>query len=88
MRLWRFSTKSGPGIPKDRIQEALEPFGQVDSRMSRRFSGTGLGLPLSRSLAEMHGGSLVLESEPGKGTTVTVRLPASRFLPPAAQPEK
>ncbi len=72
---------TGIGIAAQDIARVMEPFGQVDSRMSRRFSGTGLGLPLSRSLAEMHGGSLTLESEPGKGTTVTVRLPASRFLP-------
>jgi signal transduction histidine kinase len=78
---------TGIGIAAQDIERVMEPFGQVDSRMSRRFSGTGLGLPLSRSLAEMHGGSLVLESEPGKGTTVTVRLPAARFLPrPGAQP--
>jgi signal transduction histidine kinase len=57
----------------------MEPFAQVDSRLSRRFSGTGLGLPLSRSLTEMHDGTLTLESEPGKGTTVIIRLPGKRF---------
>jgi PAS domain S-box-containing protein len=79
-------TDTGIGIAAQDIERVMEPFGQVDSRLSRRFSGTGLGLPLSRALAEMHGGSLTLESEPGKGTTVAVRLPAARFLPrtPAA----
>ena len=70
---------TGIGIAPQDIDRVMEPFGQVDSRLSRRFSGTGLGLPLSRSLTEMHGGTLTLESEPGKGTTVTIRLPASRF---------
>jgi signal transduction histidine kinase len=51
---------------------------QVDSTLSRRHEGTGLGLPLTKSLAELHGGTLSLESEPGKGTTVTVFLPESR----------
>ncbi len=70
---------TGIGIAPQDIARVMEPFGQVDSRLSRRFSGTGLGLPLSRSLTELHGGTLELESEPGKGTTVTIRLPASRF---------
>lgn len=58
----------------------MTPFGQVDSSLSRKHDGTGLGLPLTKSLVEMHGGSLDLQSEPGAGTTVTVRLPAERIV--------
>jgi len=72
---------TGIGMRPEDIPRALEPFAQVDSALSRRFEGTGLGLPLSRKLVELHGGSLAIESEPGHGTTVTVRLPAARTLP-------
>ena len=61
--------------------KALEPFGQVDSSLARKYEGTGLGLPLTRQMAELHGGSLTLESTPGQGTTVTVILPAWRLVP-------
>jgi signal transduction histidine kinase len=60
------------------IEIALQPFGQVDSSLARRHNGTGLGLPLARSLAEQHGGSLNIASEPGRGTTATVTIPAAR----------
>ncbi|OAN53151.1 PAS domain-containing sensor histidine kinase [Paramagnetospirillum marisnigri] len=66
---------TGIGMAPDDIAVALAPFGQVDSGLDRRFEGVGLGLPLSKSLVELHGGSLVLESVPGQGTTVTVRFP-------------
>lgn len=71
---------TGIGMSKDDIRVALTPFGQVDSRLSRRFEGTGLGLPLAQGLTEMHGGAFEIESTPGQGTTVTVRLPAERVL--------
>jgi two-component system cell cycle sensor histidine kinase PleC len=67
---------TGIGIAKSDIETALRPFGQIDSSLARSYQGTGLGLPLARSMAELHGGRLDIESEPGKGTTVTVRLPA------------
>ena len=70
---------TGIGMTPEQIPVALEPFGQVDSSLSRRHEGTGLGLPLCRRFAEAHGGSLTIESELGKGTTVTVRLPAERL---------
>jgi PAS domain S-box-containing protein len=69
---------TGVGMRRDEIEIALEPFGQVDARLAREREGTGLGLPLARRLAELHGGSLHVESEKGRGTTVTVTLPASR----------
>ena len=76
---------TGVGMSEAQIPVALEPFGQVDSSLGRKYEGTGLGLPLSRHLAEAHGGSLTIESTLGEGTTVSLRLPAARLqLDPAA----
>ena len=69
---------TGIGIAAEDIPVVLLPFGQVESAFSRTHHGTGLGLPLAKSLAELHGGTLELESAPGVGTTVTVTLPAAR----------
>ncbi len=71
---------TGIGIAPADQATALAPFGQVDSQLSRKFEGTGLGLPLSNALAKLHGGTLELESTPDTGTTVTIRLPAERIL--------
>jgi signal transduction histidine kinase len=71
---------TGIGIAAGDIAKALTPFGQVDSKLARRFDGTGLGLPLSRVLAELHGGRLDLHSRPAVGTTIRVRLPAERVV--------
>lgn len=68
---------NGIGIKPEDIPRALQAFGQIDSARSRRFPGTGLGLPLSRRLIELHGGTLSITSAPGRGTTVTARLPAA-----------
>jgi signal transduction histidine kinase len=76
-------TDTGIGIAPDDFSKALEPFGQVDSRLARKYEGTGLGLPLTRQMAELHGGSLTLDSTPGDGTTVTVTLPVWRLVPRA-----
>lgn len=70
---------SGLGMSAEQIPIALAPFGQVDSSLSRRHEGTGLGLPLCRRFAEAHGGSLSIESVLGEGTSVTVHLPAERI---------
>ncbi len=70
---------TGIGIAPENIWKALTPFLQVDSELSRKFEGTGLGLPLSKAIAELHGGSLDLASELTKGTSVTVRLPNERW---------
>ena len=70
---------TGIGIALEDIPNALEPFKQVDNTLSRKHEGTGLGLPLTKSLVEMHGGSLDLQSQVGVGTTVTVRFPAERI---------
>jgi two-component system cell cycle sensor histidine kinase PleC len=54
-------------------------FGQVDGAFNRKYDGTGLGLPLSKALTEMHGGRLDLQSKLGVGTVVTVELPPERI---------
>ena len=71
---------TGIGIAPENIDRVLRPFEQVETSYSRRHSGSGLGLPYAKRLAELHGGSLKLESELGKGTTVTVTLPPSRLI--------
>jgi len=67
----------GPGMSPEEIETALRPFGQVHQGLNRRHDGTGLGLPISAALARLHGGNLLVESEPGKGTVVKL------FLQPA-----
>ena len=71
---------TGIGIAKQDIPLALERFGQIDSDLSRKYEGTGLGLPLSLCLMEHHGGTLDIESEPGRGTTITLTFPAGRIV--------
>ncbi len=75
---------TGIGIPRRYLEKVMSPFGQVESAFSRKHHGTGLGLPLAKSLAELHGGALAIESEEGKGTAVTVFLPSSRVVAEAA----
>ena len=69
---------TGIGIAPENIPRALAPFSQVDSSLSRRYEGTGLGLPLVKSLIELHGGRLELESTVGEGTVATIVFPAAR----------
>lgn len=72
----------GIGIPREKIRQAMQPFGQVmDRPENAAYQGTGLGLPLAKAMVELHDGSLVLESEVGRGTSVFVTLPAYRVLP-------
>jgi len=66
----------GQGIPADKLPRVVEPFYMVDKSRSRRQGGSGLGLALCSRIAQAHGGTLAMESELGKGTTVTVTLPA------------
>ena len=68
---------TGIGMGEETFAAALEPFRQLDGRLSRRFEGTGLGLFIAKSLAELHGGTLAVRSALGQGTTVTIALPAS-----------
>lgn len=71
---------TGIGIAPENLALVLERFGQVDHDLNRKHQGAGLGLPLSKRLVELHGGSLQLESTLGIGTTVIVKLPANRFI--------
>jgi two-component system cell cycle sensor histidine kinase PleC len=68
----------GVGIAAADLPKVFEPFVQADGDLDRASSGTGLGLPLSRKLVELHGGTLDLESVLGQGTTALITLPASR----------
>ncbi len=78
-------TDTGIGISKEDIDRLAQPFEQIDSQHSRKHEGTGLGLALSKSLVELHGGNFTMESEVGQGTTVIFTLPSS---PPKVVEEK
>ena len=71
---------TGIGMRTEDIPIALAKFGQIDSSLSRRYDGTGLGLPLTKRLIELHDGTLRIRSAPGVGTTVTVTFPPGRLL--------
>jgi len=73
-------TDTGIGIPLDQMERVLQPFIQVESIMTRSHTGTGLGLPLCKALAELHGARLLLASEIGHGTTATIAFPAERTI--------
>ncbi|CAO3415875.1 sensor histidine kinase [Azospirillum endophyticum] len=75
---------TGIGIAADALARILEPFQQADSSISGRFGGTGLGLSICRDLMALHDGSLSIDSEPGRGTAVTIRFPAARTGRPVA----
>jgi signal transduction histidine kinase len=78
---------TGVGFDLADLPRVLAPFGQVDSSLTRRYQGTGLGLPLVNSLAQLHGGTIDIDSRRGGGTRVVVRLPAARVItiPTAAE---
>jgi signal transduction histidine kinase len=69
---------TGIGMTDEQIGLALQPFRQVDSSMARRHEGTGLGLPLTKSLVELHEGTLVVDSKFGVGTRILVKFPQHR----------
>jgi signal transduction histidine kinase len=71
---------TGIGMAAADIAKALEPFGQVADVMTRQTGGTGLGLPLTVKLVELHNGRLAIESAPGNGTTVTLMFPSDRTV--------
>ena len=75
---------TGIGIRPADLERVLQPFGQAESGLARRYEGTGLGLPICKALVELHGGSIEIASEPGAGTTVTVHFPAERMRQQAA----
>ena len=71
---------TGIGIEPDVIPELFQPFRQANSRVSRKYGGTGLGLHIVQKIIELHGGGIRLDSTPGVGTTVTISLPAFRLV--------
>ncbi|KAF0225254.1 MAG: Sensory transduction histidine [Rhodospirillaceae bacterium] len=77
---WIKVADSGIGMKAEDIDRVLEPFVQIDSHLSRCNMGTGLGLPLAKRFIELHGGTLVLTSQPGQGTVVTIRLSPAMAL--------
>ena len=75
---------TGIGIPPEQIERIFQPFEQVADHLTREHEGTGLGLPIAKALIELHGGELVLSSQPGAGTTARIRLPGDRVRSLAA----
>jgi signal transduction histidine kinase len=73
---------TGIGMVADDVPRALEPFGQLENGPSRKFGGTGLGLPIAKALTELHGGTLEIVTAPGRGTAIMVQFPAERILRP------
>jgi signal transduction histidine kinase len=71
---------NGIGMNEGEMANALTPFGQNRKKLAVRQEGTGLGLPLAKAMIELHGGSLILESQPNRGTSVTLRFPAERVV--------
>ncbi len=71
---------TGVGMISDDLGEITKPFVQLGSSLTRNQDGTGLGLTIVSSLAEMHGGELTFTSQPGKGTAATIRFPAERTI--------
>jgi two-component system, cell cycle sensor histidine kinase PleC len=71
---------TGIGIAPENIDRVLRPFEQVETSYARKHGGSGLGLPYAKRLTELHGGTLTIESELGKGTSVSVTLPAYRLV--------
>lgn len=72
---------TGPGIPDRDKGRVFQPFQQLDSSIRRRYGGSGLGLTISKSFIELHGGRMWFESEPGRGTTFFFSLPVDSPSP-------
>ncbi|HYC81539.1 MAG TPA: HAMP domain-containing sensor histidine kinase [Solirubrobacterales bacterium] len=75
---------NGPGIPPDQLEHIFERFVRGEAGLTQRVGGTGLGLPISKSLVELHGGRLAVDSTLGVGSTFSFRLPVA--APPAQEP--
>jgi signal transduction histidine kinase len=87
-RIWFRVIDTGPGMSAKDVERIFDPFTQLDQSLTRSKGGTGLGLPVSRKLAQLLGGDLEVVSELGEGTTFTLTLPvvaqrAEAVLPPA-----
>jgi len=77
---------TGIGIPPEHQERIFEAFWQVEQSASRRASGTGLGLSVTRRLCRMLGGEVSVESVPGQGSTFTVRVPLNGEVPSVEEP--
>ena len=73
-------TDTGIGIAKEKIERLFQPFVQLDSRLAREYTGTGLGLALVRRMAQLHGGSVGVESEEGKGSRFWFEIPVNHAV--------
>ena len=76
---------TGIGMSHDEIAVSLEPLEQVENAITKKYQGTGLGLPLAKRLVELHGGTIVITSTKGAGTSICVQLPAERMVGETAQ---
>jgi PAS domain S-box-containing protein len=74
---------SGIGMTQSEVEKVARPFVQLENWLVRKYEGTGLGLSIAKAFCELHGGRLEMASAPGKGTTATIHLPASRIAPTA-----
>jgi signal transduction histidine kinase len=68
-------TDTGIGMDPQDVEVAFQPFTQVDNRLERRYEGTGLGLPLTKALVDLHKGNITIDSARGKGTRITISFP-------------
>jgi signal transduction histidine kinase len=79
---------TGIGINPEDIEKVLQPFRQVDSALSRQYEGTGLGLPITKALVELHDGTLEISSEVDVGTRVVIHLPVERVAAPKGERQR